>query len=449
MEGDRFSAGLLQSRFFKILLKPRLDLQIFEIPKEFMKTHGDVLPNVIYLHIPTGKKWQFNLVRENGKAFLQKGWPEFVEFYSLFHGHCLMFKYRGDSRFDVVIFDMSASEIDYPPFGPETCRENPPKRRKTFDLTKLSTSKKGKEGIQTIVNDKLIIAKGSRLSPEENKSVQAYADQCENPLFAIKMQPSFVEHHYSVTIPNEYVEKYLDKERLFNHEFNLQTVDTGKTWPVKMVADKKNVKLRSGWKCFVLYNKLKVDDVCLFELINKHEFRVRVFVFGGVKDMGKAEANEAKGAPTKEQTSMDNKVILARGCSFTIEEIKRVRAYASQCKKSKHPLFVTKMQPSFVEYHFTLSIPKEFEKKYLHTKNGHLIGWKFSLKTNTGRKIWPVTISNTCNQTRLKAGWKTFAIDNKLKVDDICAFELINKQEFQVGILRVGNAKENRRESDN
>lgn len=60
-----------------------------------------------------------------------------------------------------------------------------------------------------------------------------------------------------------------------------------------------------------------------------------------------------------------------------------------------------------------------------------------------------MTIGGIDQRARLKVGWKKFAIENKLKVDDICVFELINKQEFQVGILRVGNAKENRRESDN
>lgn len=107
-----------------------------------MRIHGDDLSNTIYLYIPTGKVWKINLVRGNGKAFLQKGWPEFVEFYLLKHGHFLMFKYEGKSRFDVVICDMSASEIEYP-IDLETSRKNLPKKRKTIDLTKPSSSKKG------------------------------------------------------------------------------------------------------------------------------------------------------------------------------------------------------------------------------------------------------------------------------------------------------------------
>ncbi|KNA12123.1 hypothetical protein SOVF_128690 [Spinacia oleracea] len=85
-----------------------------------MRTHGSNLSNVIYLNIPSGKVWEFDLVRENGKTFLQKGWPEFVKFYSLNDGHCLLFKYEGESRFDVVIFDTSTSEIEYP-LGPKAC----------------------------------------------------------------------------------------------------------------------------------------------------------------------------------------------------------------------------------------------------------------------------------------------------------------------------------------
>jgi hypothetical protein len=50
----------------------------------------------------------------NGKAWLDKGWVDFVDKYSIKCGYFLVFKYEGGSRFRVRIFDLSTMEIDYP-----------------------------------------------------------------------------------------------------------------------------------------------------------------------------------------------------------------------------------------------------------------------------------------------------------------------------------------------
>ena len=50
----------------------------------------------------------------NGKAWLDKGWVDFVDKYSITDGYFLVFEHEGESRFKVRIFDMSTTEIDYP-----------------------------------------------------------------------------------------------------------------------------------------------------------------------------------------------------------------------------------------------------------------------------------------------------------------------------------------------
>lgn len=87
-----------------------------------MKNYGIDLTDIVYLNIPTGKIWKVKLVKEkNTRVWLQNGWPKFVEFYSISHGYALMFRYTGSLRFNVHIFDMSASEIDYP-LRTKTCK---------------------------------------------------------------------------------------------------------------------------------------------------------------------------------------------------------------------------------------------------------------------------------------------------------------------------------------
>jgi len=47
-------------------------------------------------------------------VFLTNNWQQFVEYYSIYYGCYLDFKYEGNSRFNVVIYDTTSVEISYP-----------------------------------------------------------------------------------------------------------------------------------------------------------------------------------------------------------------------------------------------------------------------------------------------------------------------------------------------
>ena len=49
----------------------------------------------------------------DGEGWLQNGWHEFANYHSLKQGHLLVLRYEGNSHFYVLIFDASATEIDY------------------------------------------------------------------------------------------------------------------------------------------------------------------------------------------------------------------------------------------------------------------------------------------------------------------------------------------------
>jgi len=63
---------------------------------------------------PDGTEWKVNWAEDKGEIWLEKGWKEFVEHYSLDQGHFIFFKYEGTSQIHVIILDQSALEIDYP-----------------------------------------------------------------------------------------------------------------------------------------------------------------------------------------------------------------------------------------------------------------------------------------------------------------------------------------------
>ncbi|XP_060959594.1 B3 domain-containing protein Os03g0619600 isoform X3 [Cannabis sativa] len=79
------------------------------------------------------------------------------------------------------------------------------------------------------------------------------------------------------------------------------------------------------------------------------------------------------------------------------------------------------MQPSFVGASYNMAIPFLFAKNHLRlSKHEDVI-----LKVQDER-IWPARYYyrkyKGCSQTRFEWGWKAFAIDNDLKVGDVCVF---------------------------
>ncbi|XP_052288120.1 B3 domain-containing transcription factor VRN1-like isoform X2 [Citrus sinensis] len=84
------------------------------IPRKFVKRFGDELSAVATLNVPNGRVWQVGLRKDGRKIWLQDGWDNFAEYHSIAVGYFLVFKYAKNSTFDVLVFDMTACEIDYP-----------------------------------------------------------------------------------------------------------------------------------------------------------------------------------------------------------------------------------------------------------------------------------------------------------------------------------------------
>lgn len=94
--------------FFFIIFK------IQEVPKKFVRKHGEAVQgDEIYLKVANGGKWKVGLNKSDGKVWFEKGWEEFTKFYSFDIGYFLTFRYEGNFCFYVVIFDHSATEIEY------------------------------------------------------------------------------------------------------------------------------------------------------------------------------------------------------------------------------------------------------------------------------------------------------------------------------------------------
>ncbi|AES68278.2 B3 DNA-binding domain protein [Medicago truncatula] len=110
-----------ESEHFKmdILPSPIHDKEI-RISDEFITRFGIELKNVATVTATDGRDWRMRLKKHGNDIFFYNEWQEFAKYYSLGCGCYLSFKYEGNSKFSVVIFDVTSVEICYPLKTPST-----------------------------------------------------------------------------------------------------------------------------------------------------------------------------------------------------------------------------------------------------------------------------------------------------------------------------------------
>lgn len=79
------------------------------IPEHFSKNLKKKLPEIVILKGPSGGLWEVRLKTNDDVMFFKHGWNDFVKDHSLKEKDLLVFKYNGDSRFDVLVFDGESS----------------------------------------------------------------------------------------------------------------------------------------------------------------------------------------------------------------------------------------------------------------------------------------------------------------------------------------------------
>lgn len=64
-----------------------------------------------------GHIWRVGVRKADNKFWFHDGWQEFAEHYSISIGYFLIFRYEGNSIFNVYIYNLTTSEINYQPHG--------------------------------------------------------------------------------------------------------------------------------------------------------------------------------------------------------------------------------------------------------------------------------------------------------------------------------------------
>ncbi|XP_025885043.1 B3 domain-containing transcription factor VRN1 [Solanum lycopersicum] len=309
-----------QPKFCKIIFSPH-ELCRLRIPKGFASRYCKNILNPVYLEVPNGEVWEVELEHSEGHIWLAEGWKDFSDYYSIRRGNFFMFGYNARSHFNVTIFDFSAAEIEYPPaeiesddsidisdvveYSSEYLSHDPlvkerkrirqegeeendiPVERQTIvideeesqlNVVSLVISEDCEEQQSNIVTSK---RKEERDEGTADNYQRAKAFKSKNPFIVSFMHPSYVSKPHALYIPLKFARMYL-----MRNSGNLVLRVPGKgSWSVKCVMLRKDAKVTCGWKAFVLDNKLKYGDVCVFEVINDTKLSlIDVTIFPGISD---------------------------------------------------------------------------------------------------------------------------------------------------------------------
>ncbi|GAB2285201.1 hypothetical protein Dimus_019652 [Dionaea muscipula] len=314
--------------FFKIIVSSEQQNQL-RIPPEFVRNHGRDLSNWARLTVPhTGIVLEVELVKSGDELWLRRGWDKFMKAFSIGYGYFLVFRYEGNSRFHVIIFDLSATEVEYPLMATGNPKETEAEKvddnghgkgclpahgdddddvsleildhspdmcivdltgegtedDDSVEILNDSSSRLGKRNDATTSTPAPNHLPGEEIRIWGRKKVKeailqkAKAFRSENPSFIVVMWRSYVSCNFSLYIPKHHGKKYLADNK--NMSITLGAVGSSKKWRVRYnISRQLRIQLSSGWDVFARENHLNVGDVCVFEMIQGHHHTYKVHIF--------------------------------------------------------------------------------------------------------------------------------------------------------------------------
>ncbi|KAE8667422.1 B3 domain-containing protein REM19 [Hibiscus syriacus] len=356
-------------------------LYLQKIPNKFVKKFGDELSSIATLAVPGSRLWLVELRNENNRVWLDCGWTVFMEFYSICIGYFLVFRYEGNSRFNVHIYNLKAAEINYQSNSlnnsHEPCYDKHLNDTEDGDVAGIKASQPADSSSYFLVDN------------DFDEDVDHDRKKCKNSTC-------------------------LDQK---NHEDDLQAT-------FQSTRDK----------------GIQVNGV---EVISATDEGVLYFLNGTQKntkeikqeiepDIGEYESF-GKSNVKVELPAMNSPRSIQRSRRDATTEGKQIALRAAAMFKPDNPFCRIILRPSYVYKGIFLHIPRCFALRYLNGVDGII-----TLQVSEGKK-WPVRCIYGQSSWKFSKGWAEFVLDNNLDEGDVCVFELINTKEIvlKVTIFRV------------
>ncbi|XP_021287250.1 B3 domain-containing transcription factor VRN1-like isoform X3 [Herrania umbratica] len=363
--------------FYKLIVSSILQDKKLRIPHKFVKKYGDELSSIVTLATPSGRFWLVELMKDRRRMWFDSGWNVFLEYYSICVGYFLVFRYEGNSHFNVHVYNLAASEINYLSNGLNNSEEPSPD-----------------EHVKNIEDGDLAQIMGS-------------CPKCSSSYFLTDK----------------------DSDECLDH-------DRKKHKNTTCGADLKNLHQKNDMRDLQATFQLtqgKGTQLNVVELTSPADEGGPYFLNETHRITRKIKQETEPNEQEEELPAVNTPRNIARRWRDVTTEEKQSAFHAAATFKPDNPFCRIILRPSYVYKGILLHIPRWFARKHLNGVNGTI-----TLQVSEGKK-WPVRCIHVDGHLKFCKGWAEFVLDNNLDEGDVCVFELISTQEIvlKVTIFRV------------
>lgn len=305
------------------------------IPEEFVKRFKGEIPGKITLETKNHCSYIIGVTKQQEKLVLTAGWGNFVETFALQMGDTIVFRYNGNSKFSVIIFDNlgceNALSVVVDPFvAPAQERYTKPMERQTptsrvngplMELMESPPTKRQRrlqtdkscQGNMAAINNFSSESSEECFSSEDGHGAPDVSDSSwtvGKKSWLSSFQKEQLKDGYVTTRKTKltWVQKEVVKQKVQSIDSEIpivvtvmskSNVDSGcsvtfpshyvkkylggdpnmylkvldQKYAVRFGETSQDNRLRSGWKKFVEENNLRMGDICLFELLSNQGIR--------------------------------------------------------------------------------------------------------------------------------------------------------------------------------
>ncbi|XP_006664156.1 B3 domain-containing protein LOC_Os12g40080-like [Oryza brachyantha] len=434
------------------------------IPEKFAQNFRGHIPETINLETRNGNRYKVRLVKELNNLVLRSGWAKFASAYELEKGDILVFIYSGNSHFKVWIYDPSACEkelscanmeqfpyvqersisydnhtrlrkkaksanryVDSSSYSRETL-EISPARSSWKSTENVSSSEEHDEPVNSDCTQKPTksfcdLPRMCSMTNAQKAEVNALEKkiQPQIPFYITTIDKASVTNG-SLTISKDYAVRYLLHE---NETIKLCHSGRSMTWDISLdIETDDQYAISTGWLDFIRDNHLQEGDTCVFEA-SKNKREVALIFHPLKQSLHSKPPGYAPSTRCPRNGISKPNYIVTKFTTLSGKLEREVEAKV-QAIQSEIPIFVAVMRDSCIRGNASvLCFNAKYAAEYLPRESK-------TMRLLLPKKKYKCKVAFQINHRvhKLVGGWRKFIGDNKLKVGDVCLFQLMKNEKL-------------------
>ncbi|XP_047152756.1 B3 domain-containing protein REM16 [Vigna umbellata] len=353
--------------------------QHLALPKTFSDNLKKKPPANVTLKGPSGVAWNVGIITSGDTLYFARGWEQFVKDQCLKENDFLVFKYNGESQFDVLVFD-----------GGSLCE-----KASSYFVRKCGHTEaedvggslnKKRDNAEDPMKEGHIPLKAGVQCASPGKSV--HANGTKEPINVPFETPTPSEEAFNADVESA------GAEQITSDGVPLSAV------PKETVNGKRIRKLASVVK----------------HVQTKRRGRGRPAKVSTVIERALDWVSGLDAEPVSAVRSAAQEAFISNRRPVTDDEIKNALALA-QAGRTDDSLVVV-MRPSHVYKRFFVSMPNKWIGEHIPPMSQDVI-----LRMDKGEWVARYSYHNIRHTGGLTGGWKHFVLDNNLEEYDVCVFK--------------------------